>query len=76
MIRCIDAIVPAPPEVSRRAWECAFDLGQEHSAYLGEGPFHWLMHIVTGRDPLALSWAECGALLRMHRAARMDEGAR
>lgn len=66
-----DAIAPVPPEVSRRAWECALDLGQEHSADIGS-PAVWqsLQAIVTQRDPENLTWAECAALFRLHRQFR------
>jgi len=45
-------VIPVPPIVSRRAWECAVALGLDR---------------IAGRDPESLTWAECGALFRMHR---------
>ena len=66
-----DAIVPVPAPLSRRAWECALDLGQEHSAAIAsEAVWHWLQAVVVTRHPLALTWAECGALFRLHRTVR------
>lgn len=69
--RPIDVVVPVPPELSRRAWDCAFDLGQEHSATIGSDAFwHMLQTIVVHRPPEHLTWTECGLLFRAHRAAR------
>ncbi|MCW8084729.1 hypothetical protein [Sabulicella glaciei] len=66
-----DFIVPVPREVSRRAWDCAFDLGAEHSGRIGsEALWHAFQAIVTGRDPELLTWAECSLLLRAHRHLR------
>ena len=73
MIRAIDALFPVPAEVSRRAWECAFDLGQHHSNYLGAALWLWLLTVVN-RDPEHLTWGEVGALFRLHKLHR--EGAR
>ncbi|MCW8086609.1 hypothetical protein [Sabulicella glaciei] len=66
-----DFIVPVPPELSRRCWECAFDLGAEHSSRIGSGAlWHAFQSIVTERDPELLTWAECSLLLRAHRHLR------
>ena len=63
-----EAIVSVPEGISRRAWECAFELGAEHSSTIGSpAVWHWLQDIVVQRDPLHVTWAECGALFRMHR---------
>ena len=63
-----DCIVAVPPEVSRRAWECAFALGAEHSSTLGSAAlWHAMQAIVTQRDPELLTWAECAMLFRAHR---------
>jgi hypothetical protein len=64
-----DCIVPVPPEVSRRSWECAFNLGAEHSGVIGSPAlWHALQAIVKQRDPETLTWVECGMLFRAHRA--------
>lgn len=73
MSHILDAIVPVPPGVSRRAWECALDLGGEHSAVIGsDAVWHWLQSVVTRRDPDALTWAECHSLLNLHRKIRVE----
>ena len=66
---CMDCLVPVPREVSRRAWECAFDLGQHHSSRFGPHVWHWLLSAVN-RDPAMLTWEECAALFRLHRLDR------
>lgn len=61
-------IVPVPAEVSRRAWECAFVLGALHSCELQDDAlWYQCQAIVTARDPLTLTWRECGELFRAHR---------
>lgn len=63
-----DAIFPVPECVSRRAWECACELGAEHSSAIGsDAVWHWLQAVVAQRDPRHVTWTECGALFRMHR---------
>lgn len=69
-VNTADAIVPVPQEISRRAWDCAFDLGSEHSNKLGAAVWFWLQTVVSRRDPDALTWGECQLLLRMHRTMR------
>ena len=72
----LDALLPVPAIVSRRAWECAFDLGQEHSSFIGnETLWHWFQEIVTQRDPEGLTWGECAALFRLHRHYRPERAA-
>ena len=67
----LDALIPVPEAVSRRAWECAFELGAEHSNTIGSpAVWHWLQNLVALRDPRHVTWAECGALFRMHRQFR------
>lgn len=66
-----DAIIPVPECIARRAWECAFDLGAEHSRRIGSpAVWHWLQELVVQRDPRHVTWAECGALFRLHRQLR------
>jgi hypothetical protein len=60
-----------PPIVSRRAWEAALDLGQEHSAAIGSAAtWHWLQTVVVYREPELMTWAEAAALFRLHRQFR------
>lgn len=64
----LDAVIPVPESVSRRAWECAGDMlcgGAIRSPAL----WHWLQ-AVAQRDPGHVTWAECGALFRLHRQLR------
>lgn len=49
-----EAIVFVPYDIARRAWECAYDMGDD----------------LAQRDPEALTWRECAELLRLHRHAR------
>ena len=66
-----DVLVPVPAAVSRRAWECALDLGQEHSNRIGAPAlWHWFQAVVVYRDPETMTWAECAALFRAHRHYR------
>lgn len=66
----VDAIVPVPPVISRRAWECAFDLGGEHSDTIGSpAVWRWLLAVVD-RGPEHVTWHECAALFRAHRLYR------
>lgn len=66
----LDTILPVPASLSRRAWECALDLGAEHSGTIGSPAiWHWLLGVVQ-RDPAHVTWAECGALFRLHRQLR------
>lgn len=71
MRESVDSIVRVPAVIARRAWECAFDLGQEHSETIGNAPlWHWFQHVVTQRDPESLSWQECRRLFALHRLYR------
>lgn len=63
----VDQILPPPREVQRRAWECAFVIGAEHSCRIGTPLFHYCQHVVCGREPETLGWTECGWLFRAHR---------
>jgi hypothetical protein len=64
----LDRLVPVPEEVSRRAWECAFDLGALHSCELQDDALWYLCQsIVVNRDWWTLTWRECGDLFRAHR---------
>lgn len=64
-------LFPVPPIVSRRAWECAFDLGQEHSSFINNDRlWNLLQQIVTQRDPEGLNWVECQSLFIIHRHYR------
>lgn len=68
-----DDLISVPAEIQRRAWQCAFDLGAEHSAFIGdEARWHWLLDVVVNRGPEALGWRECGALFRLHRHYRQE----
>lgn len=72
----VDGIVPAPAEVSRRAWECAFDLGQEHSCTIRhDALWFFFQGVVTGRNPDGLTWRECATLFRAHRHYRRERTA-
>lgn len=71
MSAAIDAIVPPPFEVQRRAWECALDLGQEHSETIGNSTlWHLFQHIVVERAPESLTWNECRCMFALHRLYR------
>lgn len=66
-----ETIVAVPHIVSQRAWECAVDLGHEHSSALGSAPLgKWLQTVAVSGDPALLNWADCGALFRAHRYYR------
>lgn len=65
-----DAICPVPADVSRRAWECAADLGQEHSGVIGSPAVWHMLQGIVQRDPEELTWAECAMLFRLHRQFR------
>lgn len=63
----LEDIVPVPAIIARRAWECAFELGAEHSKFIGEALlWHWLIDRAM-RGPDVLTWGECEILFRLHR---------
>lgn len=62
----LDQLLPPPREVQRRAWECAFVIGAEHSCRIGSPLFHFCQHVVRVREPETLGWAECGRLFGAH----------
>ena len=61
----LDALIPVPEAVSRRAWECAFELAAERPP----AAWHWVQS-VAARGPAHITWNECGALFRAHRLFR------
>lgn len=70
----LEGIVPVPDTIARRAWECAFELGAEHSNFIGEPLlWHWLIGRAM-RGPDALTWGECFVLCRL-RAVYYEKGA-
>jgi hypothetical protein len=71
----LTALIPPPPEVRQRAWECAFRLGAEHSNIINdEARWHWLLDVVN-RGADRLTWRDCGALLRLYTLVAQRERA-
>ena len=63
------------PNARRRAWEAAFMMGAEHSSTIGcPARWHVLRHLVNA-GPDALTWNQCGALLRLYRLVAARERA-
>lgn len=63
----IDTIIQIPEFVRRRAWECAVDALHARRSTLSADALAFC-HTIALRDPVTLTWRECGALLRLHRA--------
>lgn len=66
----MDVLVPVPPIVSRRAWECAFALASEHSSTIGNADLWLYLQDIAAREPESMTWAECRAMFTLYRAFR------
>jgi hypothetical protein len=68
-------LLPPPPEVRQRAWQCAFRLGSEHFNTIGcLGRLHWPLDVLNP-DPARLTWRERGAWLRLYALVAQPERA-
>lgn len=66
----MNGTAPPPFAVRQRAWAGALDLVSASScapARIGPEAWHACRRIVTERDPITLTWGECGELLELHR---------
>lgn len=61
----IDAVLPPPEEIKRRAWECAFDLA--HGGSNVPTIVRVSSKAVMNAEPSTITWDEAGALFKLHR---------